>query len=75
MIMHDQDQHHDHHQLCIMIMINRIGSNCNEQHEESKCGRPLGMVFTKVEDMMVMMITMMLMVMTMMMQMKMLVTI
>ena len=48
-----------------MILINRIGSNCNEQHEESKCGRPLGMVFTKVEDMMMMMITMMAMAMAM----------
>jgi len=31
----------------------RIGSNCNEQHEESKCGRPLGMVFTKAGKLLV----------------------
>jgi len=25
----------------------RIGTACNDQHEEAKCGRPLGMAFTK----------------------------
>ena len=34
--------------VIFIIICIRIGSNCNEQHEESKCGRPLGMVFTKV---------------------------
>ena len=43
--------------IMIMVMRNiamlsngRIGTACNDQHEEAKCGRPLGMAFTKVKS-------------------------